>query len=120
MQPYTQLRNQLVYYNSPQEVKARYPSYKTENGRTMDPMSFLTYFQGQPWTEARAIQAINPPANAADFDRFYNENIIQFALGQKPLNDQTWAEFLKGLDGIGAKDYEAAAKKALTDAGLLK
>jgi putative aldouronate transport system substrate-binding protein len=120
MQPFTQMRNQLVYYNAPNEIKARYPSYKLQNGRTMDPMSFLQYDQSQPWVDARGIQVIDPPANAADFDRYYNQGIIEFALGQKPLNDANWADFLKGLDGLGAKTYEATAKKALQDAGLLK
>ncbi len=119
-QPFTQWRNQLVFYNSEQEIAARYPSYKTINGRTMEPMKFLKFFQSQPWVDGRGIQVILPPANAADFDRFYNEGILQFVLGQKKLNDANWAEFVTGLDGLGAAEYEAAAKQALIDAGLLK
>ena len=119
-QPFTQMRNQLVFYNSEQEIVARYPEYKTINGRTMQPMSFLSFFQEQPWVDGRGIQVILPPANAADFDRFYTEGLIQFVLGQKELTDETWAEYLAGLDSLGAADYEAAAKQALTDAGLLK
>jgi putative aldouronate transport system substrate-binding protein len=119
-QPFTQMRNQLIYYNAPAEINARYPAYKTLNGRTMEPMSFLAFFQGQPWVDGRGIQVILPLANAADFDRFYNEGQIQFVLGQKELNDQTWAEYLAGLDGLGAKDYEASAKQSLEQAGLLK
>lgn len=120
MQPFTQMRNQLIFYNTPQEIAARYPSYDTLNGRLMEPMTFLEFFQGQPWVDGRAIQVILPPANAADFDRFYNEGLIQFVLGQKPLNEDTWAEYLAGLDGLGAQEYEAAARQALEDAGLLK
>jgi len=41
-------------------------------------------------------------------------------LGQKELTDESWAEYLAGLDALGAADYEAAAKQALIDAGLLK
>jgi len=119
-QPYTQMRNQLIFYNSEQEIVARYPTYETANGRTMDPMVFLTFFQGQPWVDARGVQVILPPANAADFDRYYNEGLIQFVLGQKPLNDDTWAEYLAGLDALGAADYEASAKQSLMDAGLIK
>jgi len=119
-QPFTQMRNQLVFYNSEQEIVARYPTYKTINGRPMEPMTFLTFFQGQPWVDGRGIQVILPPANAADFDRFYSEGILQFVLGQKELTDATWAEYLAGLDALGAADYEASAKQALTDAGLLK
>jgi putative aldouronate transport system substrate-binding protein len=119
-QPYTQLRNQLVFYNTTQEIVARYPSYNTINGRLMDPMVFLEAFQAEPWVDGRGVQVILPPANAADFDRYYNEGLVQFALGQVELNDDTWTEFLAGLDSLGAAEYEAAAKQSLTDAGLLK
>jgi len=119
-QPFGQMRNQLVFYNSPQEIAARYPTYNTINGRLMEPMSFLTFFQSQPWVDGRGIQVILPPANAADFDRFYSEGILQFVLGQVELNDSTWAEYLAGLDALGAADYEAAARQNLIDAGLLK
>jgi len=119
-QPFTQMRNQLVFYNSEQEIVARYPTYETINGRTMEPMNFLGFFQEQPWVDGRGIQVILPPANAADFDRFYNEGLLQFVLGQKELTEESWAEYLAGLDAIGAADYEASAKQALIDAGLLK
>jgi hypothetical protein len=49
------------------------------------------------------ISIINPPANAADFVRFYSENIVQFVLSQKPLDETTWAEFITGLDSLGAR-----------------
>ena len=119
-QPFTQMRNQLIYYNTPAEINARYPAYQTKNGRTMEPMAFLEFFQSQPWVDGRGIQVILPPANAADFDRFYSEGLIQFVLGQKELNDQTWAEYLAGLDSLGAQEYEASARQNLIDAGLLK
>jgi putative aldouronate transport system substrate-binding protein len=119
-QPFTQMRNQLIFYNSEQEIRARYPSYETINGRTMQPMEFLQFFQEQPWTDGRGIQVILPLDNAADFNRFYSEGMLQFVLGQKPLNEDTWAEYLAGLDALGAAEWEASAKQALTDAGLLK
>jgi putative aldouronate transport system substrate-binding protein len=119
-QPFTQMRNQLIFYNTQQEIVARYPTYETINGRTMEPLNFLDFFQKEPWVDGRGIQVILPPANAADFDRYYSEGILQFALGQKELNDETWAEYLAGLDALGAAEYEAAAKQALMDAGLLK
>jgi len=119
-QPYTQMRNQLVFYNSPQEIAARYPTYNTINGRLMEPMKFLEFFQSQPWVDGRGIQVILPPENAADFDRFYSEGILQFVLGQKELNDTTWAEYLAGLDALGAAEYEATAKQNLIDAGLIE
>jgi putative aldouronate transport system substrate-binding protein len=119
-QPYTQMRNQLIFFNGEQEIRARYPAYETLNGRTMQPMEFLQFFQEQPWTDGRGVQVILPPDNAADFNTYYNEGIIQFVLGQKPLNEETWAEYLAGLDALGAAEWEAAAKQALTETGILK
>jgi len=119
-QMYTQLRNNFIFTNTPQELKIRYPAHKLSDGRTIDPFDFLKFYQAQPWVEGTMIQVINPHPKSADFNRFYNENIIQFALGQKPLNDQTWAEFLKGLDNLGAKEWEAAATNDLKAAGFLK
>lgn len=118
-QPYTQLRNQLVFYNSDAEIRARYPSYETVNGRTMYPMDFLGFFQAQPWVDGRGIQVILPPANAADFNRFYSEGLIQFVLGQKALNDANWAAYLAGLDSLGAQEYIQSARETLLDARLL-
>lgn len=118
-QPLTQLRN-MVFMNSDVELHARYVVYKTANGRTMDPLSFLAAFSQQPWTEATGWAIINPPSNAADFTRFYSEGLVKFVLGQQPLNEQTWTEFINGLDGLGAKDWEAAAKETLKASGFLK
>lgn len=119
-QPFTQLRNQLIFYNSPAEIRARYPTYETIAGRTMFPMEFLEFFQGQPWVDGRGVQVILPPANAADFNRFYAEGMLQFVLGQRPLNETTWAEFLAGLDSLGAVEYEDSARQALLDARLIE
>ena len=118
-QPLTQLRN-MVFMNSDVELHARYVVYKTAKGRTMDPLAFLAAFSKQPWTEATGWAIINPPSNAADFTRFYSEGLVKFVLGQQPLNDQTWADFIKGLDGLGAKDWEATAKATLQASGFLK
>jgi putative aldouronate transport system substrate-binding protein len=120
-QPYTQLRNQLVFYNTLAEISARYPNYTTASGREMTPIdTYLSFFQSQTWVEGFAKKLIQPPANAADFERFYNEGIITLVLGQTELTPESWAEFLAGLDTLGAMEYEAAAQQTLADAGLLK
>lgn len=120
-QPYTQLRNQLVFYNTVAEISARYPNYTTDSGREMTPIdTYLSFFQSQNWVDGFAKKLIQPPANAADFDRFYSEGILQFVLGQKELTPESWAEYLAGLDSLGAAEYEASAKQVLTDAGMLK
>jgi len=118
-QPFTQLRNPLVFYNNPAEIRARYPIYSLDDEFTMYPMEYLEYDQAQPWVDGRGIQIIPALDNAADFERFYTEGLIQFILGQKELNEETWAEYLAGLDSLGAADWEAQAKQTLEDAGLL-
>jgi putative aldouronate transport system substrate-binding protein len=119
MQPLTQLAN-MVYIFTDVELKARYVAYKTKNGRDMDPLAYYNTFLTMPYTEATGSSIINPPANAADFIRFYSENIVKFVLGQQLLDEETWASFVEGLDGLGAKDLEATAKASLISAGFLK
>jgi hypothetical protein len=45
--------------------------------------------------------------------------LLQFVLGQKALSDASWADYLAGLDSLGAAEHEATAKQALLDARLL-
>ena len=120
-QPYTQMRNQLVFYNTLAEISARYPDYTCDtSGREMTPIeTYLSFFQSQNWVAGFAKKLIQPPANAADFERFYNEGIIQFVLGQKELTPENWQEFLDGLDTLGAQEYEAAAVDVLVAAGMI-
>lgn len=120
-QSLTQMRNQLIYINDPKEVQARYPSSKSSNGRTISQMAFYQAFSTQPWLNSIPGQIILAPSNRADLQRYYNENFQAFALGTKPLNDQTWSDFLKGLDAnVNAAKWEGDTKKLLQDAGVLK
>lgn len=119
-QPLTQLAN-MVYIFSDVELKARYPAYKAASGREMDPLAYYNAFQKQAYTNSSGAAVINPPANAADFTRFYSENIVQFVLGQKPLTtEESWAEYITGLDSLGAKDLEASALQTLIDTGFIQ
>ncbi len=120
-QPYTQLRNQLVFYNTLAEISARYPNYTTEfSGKSMTPIdTYLSFFQAQNWVEGFAKKLIPAADNAADFERFYNEGLLQFVLGQKELTPEAWAEYLEGLDNLGAQEYEAIATEVLQEAGML-
>lgn len=118
-QPLTQLAN-MVYIFTDVEMEARYVAYKTQNGRDMDPKAYYAEFLTKPFTESTGAAIINPPANAADFVRFYSENIVQFVLGQKELNEDSWAEFIAGLDSLGAKELEASAKEVLLASGFVE
>ena len=119
MQPLTQLAN-MVYIFSEVEMQARYVAYKTKNGRDMDPKAYYAEFLTKPFTQATGAGVINPPSNAADFVRFYSENIVQFVLSQKPLTAEAWAEYIAGLDSLGAAQLEADAKETLLQTGFLK
>ena len=114
----TQLRN-LIFYNSEVELAARYPYYQTKNGRTQGPLMFLNEYKKYPYYDAPGAAIIDPPANAADFVRYYNEGVIKFVLGQTPINAQTLKEFNDGLDKLGAKELEAATKAKLQANGML-
>jgi len=116
-QPLTQLRN-LVFINTDVELDARYPVYKSANGKTMDAYGFRNKFAQFPWIEATASTVVTTPTNAADLKRFYDENIIKFALGQMPINSENWAAFMSGLEKLGVANLEAQAKKDIAAAGL--
>jgi len=118
-QPLTQLAN-MVYIFSDIELQARYPAYTAESGREMAPLDYYNAFQKQAYTNSSGAAVINPPANAADFVRFYSENIVQFVLGQKPLTEESWAEYIAGLDSLGAKELEESALQTLIDTGFIE
>jgi len=115
--PVTQARS-LTFYNSDIELAARYPTFKSVNGRTIGPLQYWEKFKKLPHTANWGSSLIDAPSNAADYNRYYNENIIKFAGGQKPLTE--WNEFLAGLDKLGAKEFEATAKAKLDDLDLLQ
>lgn len=114
----TQMRNQLIFTNDPKEVAARYVDFKSKNGRTISPMAFYQFFSSQPWVDSIPGQLIVFPSNRADLKRYFDENILGFVLGTKPLTDQSWADFVKSFDSLGASKWEADAKKTLQDSGI--
>ncbi len=119
MVPILQLRN-LASVNSDFELLPRYVPHKTINGRTIKPLEIWRFFTKQPWTEATAAQLIEPPANKADFERYYGENLVKFVLGQQELTPASWKAFIAGLDKLGAAELEKKAKATIIAAGLFK
>ena len=63
---------------------------------------------------------INPPANAADFVRFYSENIVQFVLGQKPLTKQPGLNTSPASTASARKNWKQPPKQNLLNTGFLK
>lgn len=117
--PVLQLRN-IASNGNPAELKIRYPSYQTKAGRTQDPLKIYQTLNAMPWRDTTSDLAIKASSNQVDINRYVSENLVQFVLGQKPLNDGTWGDFIKGLNGLGVADWEASAKQTLLQGGFLK
>lgn len=118
-QPNTQLRN-LAYKGSTPELQARYVEFSTKNGRTINPLEYYQVFNKSPHVDHSAALLLRPAPNQVDIDRYISEGLVQFVLGQRPLNETTWANFVKGLDRLGFSDYEANARKVFLQGGFLK
>jgi len=118
-QPVLQLKF-LAYAGTEQELRARYVIHETSNGRTIDPLDYYKATFNSPYIDATASPLIQPAPNQADIDRYISENLVQFVLGQKPLTDATWQEFIAGLEGLGVSEWEANAKQTLQESGFLK
>jgi len=115
----TQIRH-LVYTNDDRELLIRYPAWKRQNGTFIEPLKMLRYFNSQPYFNATPASFINPPANAADMQRYLNEHIQRFVLGLEPLDDANWQAFVKGFDALGADRWEKDAKAYLQSIGQLR
>jgi len=115
----TQMRN-FVYLNDDRELPSRYPDTITKTGRVVSSLAFLKYFNSQPFYNATAASFINAPSNAADIQRYIGENIVKFVLGQQALDYADWQGFLKGLDNLGAPQWEKDAKAYLLSIDQLK
>ncbi len=86
----------------------------------MNPLGVWNEFKKYPYTETTGTTLIKPPAGfyENDFKSYYSESIMKFVLGQTPLDKQNWDAFIAQLDKLGAKNYEAEAKKILVEAGM--
>ncbi|GHO50698.1 extracellular solute-binding protein [Ktedonospora formicarum] len=116
--PLNQIRA-LVYKNTTAELKARYNSFKTKNGRTIDPIEIYQTIGTFPWRDQTGGFVIQPAPNQADINRYVDENLVQFITGQKALNDGSWQTFITGLDGLSVSDWETKANQDLKAGGFL-
>lgn len=118
-QPISQMK-WMSYKGSQDELRARYAAYKTQTGKSIDPLEFYNTAFNFPNQDATPTQLIRPAANSADLGRYISEGLLQFALGQKPLDDASWKAYVQGLDGLNAGAWEASAKSDLQKAGFIK
>ena len=100
--PYTQLRN-MVYYNGDVELAARYPTWYSKNGKEMSALKTLRDMQSKAWTAC--IGQDKMPQPNADVKRFYEQGVVEFMTGNRPLNPTEWKKFLDEFDKIGGKAW---------------
>jgi putative aldouronate transport system substrate-binding protein len=118
MQPFTQLRN-MVYYNSEVELLARYPTYRAPtSGRMMSALTVLRDMQSRPWTANIGGDAL--PAPNADLKRFYEQGVIEFLTGKRPLTRTAWTTWVAEFDRLGGLAWEQAGIAAAQEGGYLR
>lgn len=108
----------MSYKGSQDELRARYAAYKTVAGRSLDPLDYYNAAFNFPNIDITPTQIIRPASNSADITRYISEGLLQFALGQKPINDQTWKSYIQGMDALNVSQWEASAKQDLQKAGF--
>jgi len=112
----TQLRN-MVFYNSDIELIARYPSFKTAAGRTMDMLAILGTMQSKAWTPNDG-STLMPVANA-DLERFYNQGVVEFITGQRQLTQANWTAWVAEFNRIGGSAWETEGLNKARDENYL-
>ncbi|HET8845949.1 MAG TPA: extracellular solute-binding protein [Ktedonobacteraceae bacterium] len=117
-QPFIQIRN-LSLNSSPPELTVRYPSYKTQNGRTIEPLQVLQQFSSMPWENGTKLGAIRPASNQADIDSYIEQGLVHFVTGRQTLDTGSWNSFIQGFDNVKVSDWETQAVQNLKDKGLL-
>lgn len=118
MQPLTQLRN-MVYYNSDEELAARYPTYITAvSKKEMSALKTLRLMQSKPWTPV--IGASMMPMPDADLQRFYEQGVVEFMTGKRELTKANWDAWLADFNKMGGNAWEKAGVAKMREMNLLR
>jgi putative aldouronate transport system substrate-binding protein len=118
IQPLTQLRN-MVFYNSDVELKSRYPTYKAPySGKTMSALTVLRDMQKRPWVNGVGSDTLPPPS--ADLKRFYEQGVVEFAIGARQLTPENWKAWVAEFDKLGGLEWEKSGIEDAKAKGLLK
>ncbi len=84
----------------------------------MSALTVLRDMQKRPWTPA--IGADTLPAPSADLKRFYEQGVVEFVIGARPLTKENWASWLSEFDRLGGAEWEKAGVSQAAAAGYLK
>ncbi len=116
--PINQLRS-LFYNNSQAELEARYTSFSSKNGRTIDPVQIYQQIHAMPWQNQTSSFEIQPASNQNDINTYVDQGLIQFITGQKPLTNASWSTFLDGLNNLNVPAWVTQTNQALKAQGFL-
>ena len=116
-QPFRQIRS-LVGQSTDMELAAAYPTYIARySGKTMSSLVTLREVQSRPWTSWNGADTL--PNASADLQRFYQQGLVEFVLGQRPLNPASWAAWVAEFERIGGLEWERAAIAFANENGFL-
>ncbi len=101
-QVYTQLRN-LVYTNSAEETRVRFPDYTAASGKTISPVGYLVEMEKRPWVNA--VGSGMMPTPNADVSRYYEQSLAEFLSGTRDLTSDAWEVFLSGFERVGGSAW---------------
>ncbi len=105
-QVYTQLRN-LVFTNSAEETRVRFPDYTTANsGKVISPVGYLMEMEKRPWVNA--VGSGMMPTPNADVARYYEQSLSEFLSGTRTLTPESWQTFLDGFARVGGQAWNNA------------
>ena len=117
-QTYIQLRNMAFNYSSDMEFAARYPEYKTRNGRTQSALMALKDMQSRKWTDTMGMESM--PVPSTDLKTFYEQGIAEFLTGKRELTKENWDAFVKQFNDMGGKAWEQEGYEYAKKNGYLK
>ncbi len=117
MQPLQQLKG-LAFYWGEAELESRYPAYVTAiSKKPMSALETLYEMQAQPWIKQSGVDLL--PLPGGDLKRFYEQGLVEFIRGNRPLTKTEWEKFIRDFDALGGKAWEDAGVAAAKDLGLL-
>jgi putative aldouronate transport system substrate-binding protein len=109
----------MVYYNSEVELLSRYPTYKAPtSGKTMSALTVLFDMQKRAWTPNLGSDTLPNPN--ADLKRFYEQGVIEFALGQRQLTQANWTAWVQEFGRMGGDQWEKDCLDAAEASGYIK
>ncbi len=97
--PLLQLRN-LVFYGSDEELKSRYPTWKSQNGKEMSALKILREMQKCEWTPSVGV-----PSPSQEVKMLYEQGVLDFVTGKRNLTRTNWTDWLSEFNRRGGEEW---------------